>query len=207
MSVFSATFARDRLGRIYGLHLQTVESWGAHLLRHGNIFRFVLMPQPPRLPLLTLGNSGAPHTRSPPRADVLAFSIIVFTAREPRMSRHPKIPSILDTILRDSTEYFILVFSAQFSSLIFLFAVPVRDRPKTIIGCVLLTECACSGELPTHPRNVSPSPFSTPKRREWLGLTSTYAPQRKLSCGPGHGFTPHALFEESHHRTEGDVVS
>ncbi|KAF9781540.1 hypothetical protein BJ322DRAFT_229181 [Thelephora terrestris] len=56
--------------------------------------------------------------------DVLAFSIIVVTARRSRMYEYPTMPSILNTILRDATFYFILIFSAHFLSTLLLFVAP-----------------------------------------------------------------------------------
>lgn len=52
--------------------------------------------------------------------DVVAFSIVVFTARSRREFRYPGMPSILDTILRDATLCFVLIFSAHCLLLFFL---------------------------------------------------------------------------------------
>lgn len=63
------------------------------------------------------------------------------------MTRYPTVPSILDNILRDATEYFMLIFSAQILSLLFLFVTPVRDMVfSTIAGRVLLISSACVQE-------------------------------------------------------------
>jgi hypothetical protein len=64
----------------------------------------------------------APHT-----IDVLAFAIIAFTAWRSRRIGFPSAPSILNTIMHDATLYFLLVFSAHFLSLLFLFVAPVSD--------------------------------------------------------------------------------
>ena len=58
-------------------------------------------------------------------ADFLAFSIIALAARRTRMNEYEGIPSILKTILRDGTQYFILIFSAHVLSMLFLFFAPV----------------------------------------------------------------------------------
>lgn len=55
--------------------------------------------------------------------DVLAFSIVVFTAKKSRRGL-PRLPSILDSIVRDATLYFVLIFSAHLLSLLFLFSTP-----------------------------------------------------------------------------------
>ncbi|KAF9787198.1 hypothetical protein BJ322DRAFT_707199 [Thelephora terrestris] len=41
--------------------------------------------------------------------EVVAFTAIFFTARKPRHGRYPGIPSLLDAIWRDATEYFLLI--------------------------------------------------------------------------------------------------
>ena len=57
--------------------------------------------------------------------DVVAFLIILFSTRRPRMSRYPGMPSVLDTIVRDATYYFLLIFSLHILSFLFFFATPV----------------------------------------------------------------------------------
>ncbi|KAF9648024.1 hypothetical protein BDM02DRAFT_3129359 [Thelephora ganbajun] len=56
--------------------------------------------------------------------DLLAFVIIFVTAKRRGSARHPGIPSILDTILRDATLYFILIFAGQVLFEMFLFFAP-----------------------------------------------------------------------------------
>ena len=72
--------------------------------------------------------SHVPH--SPPRGiiDLLAFSIILVTARRSRRIGYPGMPSILDAIVRNSTQYFIFIFFTQISSLLSIFFTPVGDR-------------------------------------------------------------------------------
>ena len=43
------------------------------------------------------------------------------------MNRYLGVPSILDTILRDATVYFMLMFAIQLSFQLFLFFAPVGD--------------------------------------------------------------------------------
>jgi hypothetical protein len=42
-------------------------------------------------------------------------------------TRYPGIPSLLDTILRDATSYFIVIFACQVCLLFFLILAPVGD--------------------------------------------------------------------------------
>ena len=59
-------------------------------------------------------------------ADSLAFVIVAETARRSRIRGGGLVmPSLLDTILRDATQYFMFIFSAHLLSLIFLFVTPV----------------------------------------------------------------------------------
>lgn len=55
--------------------------------------------------------------------DVIAFAIIFATAKRPKMI-YPGIPSLLDTILRDATFYFLLVFASQVCLLSFMSFAP-----------------------------------------------------------------------------------
>jgi len=57
--------------------------------------------------------------------DVLTFLIIFYTAKRSGVYRHPGIPCLLDTILRDATLHFMLVFYAQVLSQFFLLLAPV----------------------------------------------------------------------------------
>ncbi|KAF9644339.1 hypothetical protein BDM02DRAFT_3122078, partial [Thelephora ganbajun] len=56
--------------------------------------------------------------------DLFAFLVILVTAKRPRPRGYPAIPSILDTILRDATQYFLFIFFVQFLSQLFLFVTP-----------------------------------------------------------------------------------
>ena len=61
--------------------------------------------------------------------------------------RYPGIPSILDTILRDATVYFIILFASQLMFQLFLFLAPVGDiviRPG-VVNRVVLIICVCIG--------------------------------------------------------------
>jgi len=57
--------------------------------------------------------------------DLFVFLIILVTARGPRTSRFPGIPSILDAILRDATVYFLLIVASQLVLFFFVFLAPV----------------------------------------------------------------------------------
>ena len=72
--------------------------------------------------------SHVPHSSPRGIIDLLAFLIILVTTWRSRRIRYPGMPSILDTIVRDSTQYFIFIFFSQVSSLLFIFFTPVGDR-------------------------------------------------------------------------------
>ncbi|KAF9646677.1 hypothetical protein BDM02DRAFT_3188645 [Thelephora ganbajun] len=80
--------------------------------------------------------------------DVLAFLIILVIAMR-RRSRYPGIPTLLDTILRDATVYFILIFFVQFLSELFMFVTPegIQHLPGvaiTIFGPVMVSRLMLS---------------------------------------------------------------
>ncbi|KAF9642340.1 hypothetical protein BDM02DRAFT_3124642 [Thelephora ganbajun] len=56
--------------------------------------------------------------------DLFAFLVILVTAKKSRIMGYPAIPGILDTILRDATQYFLLIFFVQFLSQLFFFVTP-----------------------------------------------------------------------------------
>ncbi|KAF9648019.1 hypothetical protein BDM02DRAFT_3187465 [Thelephora ganbajun] len=56
--------------------------------------------------------------------DLLVFVIIFATAKRRGMTRYPGIPTLLDTILRDATLYFILISTGQVLFEMFLFFAP-----------------------------------------------------------------------------------
>ena len=109
---------------------------------------------------LHLGSSDAPHVPRPLRrgtTDLLAFLIILFTARRSGMNRYPGVPNLLDTILRDATGYFLSMFSFQFLyQLLFItnrvrgprYAIRVVNRVALIVG-------VCSDPTPSISRAVS----------------------------------------------------
>lgn len=96
--------------------------------------------------------------------DVVAFSVIFSTARgrRPRESRYPGIPSILDTILRDATFYFIFMFVCQLVLEFFLLLAPVGDA-RYCPAPVVLT--LTPGGDSAHARSVS-FPMSTADRSQ-----------------------------------------
>jgi len=68
-----------------------------------------------------------PHSPCHDIADILAFLIILVTARRQGVNRYPGVPSLLEVILRDSIRYFMVMFVGQFLFLLFLFFAPVGD--------------------------------------------------------------------------------
>jgi hypothetical protein len=60
--------------------------------------------------------------------DLLAFLIIVVKSKRSR-ARFPGIPSILDTILRGATIYFVVIFTSQLVLLLSTIFAPVSDTP------------------------------------------------------------------------------
>ena len=65
-----------------------------------------------------------PHHLRCGTTDVLAFAIIVITARGPA-HRPSGIPTLMHTILLDSTLYFLVIFVCQLLLLFFLTLAPV----------------------------------------------------------------------------------
>ena len=65
--------------------------------------------------------------------DVLVFSIIVTKARKPD-TRILGIPSLLDTILRDATVYFVFIIACQLFPLSFLIFAPVSGTYCVRVG-------------------------------------------------------------------------
>jgi hypothetical protein len=63
-------------------------------------------------------------------AEVVAFAAIFFTARKPRHGRYPGIPSLLDAIWRDATEYFLLITLCDVLSDAFIIFAPVGGIPQ-----------------------------------------------------------------------------
>lgn len=58
-------------------------------------------------------------------ADIFVFVTILITVRRRRTHGYPGIPSILDTVVRDATGYFLLISSTHFVSVLFVFVAPV----------------------------------------------------------------------------------
>lgn len=68
-----------------------------------------------------------PHTSRHDATDILAFSIILLTAKKLEAYTYPGISTLLDAILRDATLYFLLMFGCQVLLVLFLFFAPVGD--------------------------------------------------------------------------------
>lgn len=76
--------------------------------------------------------------------DILAFAIIFVLARRPGIGRFPGIPSILDTLVRDATYYFLLIFSGHFLSVLFLFVAPPEIQLSPAMATMLLVPMMAS---------------------------------------------------------------
>ena len=68
-----------------------------------------------------------PHFPHRGTIDLLAFLIILVTARRSKRVRLPGIPSILDAVVRDSTLYFMLIFFVQLLAQLFVLFASVGD--------------------------------------------------------------------------------
>jgi len=77
--------------------------------------------------------------RAPHIIDLLAFLIIFATVKRPGTNRFPGIPTILDTLFRHATLYFILMFVCQFINELFLLFAPVSDTTYPIMFIHTLT--------------------------------------------------------------------
>jgi len=90
--------------------------------------------------------------------DVLAFSIIFFTARKFGSTRFPGIRSLFDILLRDATRYFVLMFLCQFLSQLFLF---IHQQPLQLFpglaGTVLVPIMASRMMLSLKKAAVDPN--------------------------------------------------
>jgi len=77
----------------------------------------------PSRPDLRLGGPDVPLIA----LDLLAFMAILVTAWRKRANTHPGIPSLLETIRRDATLYFIVIFGCQVLVELFSLFAPVGD--------------------------------------------------------------------------------
>ena len=116
-SVPSATVTRDKPGCVQDLYLQTVETRGTRVLPPRDCIRYAFALQP--------STSFHPEGLICGVIDIVAFLIILITARRSRVARYPGMPTILDTILRDATHYFVLMFIVQLVSVLFDLFAPV----------------------------------------------------------------------------------
>ena len=66
------------------------------------------------------------------------------------MGRFPGIPSILDTLVRDATYYFLIIFSGHFLSVLFLFITPVGVHNVSNRYCRAYHACV-QGEVQLFP--------------------------------------------------------
>jgi len=59
--------------------------------------------------------------------DTSAFLIVVYSAKNRRLSRAIGVPSLLDKILQDATIYFLVIFTSHLLLIFFEFLAPVSD--------------------------------------------------------------------------------
>lgn len=74
--------------------------------------------------------------------DVFAFVIILLAARSRGRGGYPGVPSIMDTVLRDATMYFMLMFLGQIMSEMFTIFIAVSGI-QSITGW-LIVSCSLS---------------------------------------------------------------
>jgi len=115
------------------------------------------------LPLSFIDHLG--DTRSDHPADVLAFSVIVYLVVRSNADKVP-IPSLLRTIVKDATYYFLIIFTSHFVLVMFLAFASVSTSPQssifslrftyTFIGFDEATPCFVSDTwtLPIHPLTI-----------------------------------------------------
>ena len=70
-----------------------------------------------------------PRTPHPLIVDGLGFLAILITARKQGRNEYPGMPNLLESILRDATISFVLVFISHLLLLLFLVSAPVGDIP------------------------------------------------------------------------------
>jgi len=85
---------------------------------------------------LILHPEGEAHPDHPP--DFLAFSVIVYLVVRSNVDKVP-IPSLLRTIARDATYYFLVIFTSQFTFVMFVAFANVRMSPQSSILSLWLT--------------------------------------------------------------------
>lgn len=115
--------------------------------------------------------------------DVLAFAIIVSTAKRTRMS-YPGIPSLLDVVLRDATVYFMLIFACQFCLVFFLFLAPAPVRFMPGIASMMFIPTMASRLM------LSLKKASVEPKGPWYFSTMSSAGGRGSPESGNLGFTP-----------------
>jgi len=104
---FSVTDPTGPTSRLYDVHPRVAAFYGSRIYHHDSRIRY-------GAPLaIHLGDT---HPDHPP--DVLAFSVIVFLVVRSNVANVP-LPSILKTIARDATYYFLVIFTSHLVTAMF----------------------------------------------------------------------------------------
>ena len=106
-SYFSVTDPTDPTSRLYDVHPRVGVFYGSCIHHYDSRIRY-------RTPLaIHLGDTHPDHLQ-----DVLAFSVIVFLVVRSNVIKVP-LPSILKTIARDATYYFLVIFTSHLVTTMF----------------------------------------------------------------------------------------
>ena len=112
-------FQRNRSHRSHFRFTYYAISWdGCTLISHLTPYLSHMVRKP-----LVLHPEGEAHSHRPP--DFLAFSVIVYLVVRSNVDKIP-IPSLLRTIARDATHYFLILFTSQFMLVMFVAFANVR---------------------------------------------------------------------------------
>jgi len=106
-SYFSGTDPTDPASRLYDVHHHVAVVYGTRIYHHDSRIRY-------GTPLAI--HPGDIHPDHP--SDVLAFSFIVFLVVRSNVTKVP-LPSILKTIARDATYYFLVIFTSHLVTAMF----------------------------------------------------------------------------------------
>ena len=112
-SCFSGTDPTGPTSGLYDMHSRVAVVYGTRIHHHDSRIRY-------GTPLvIRLGDTHLDHL-----PDVLAFSVIVFLVVRSNVTKIP-LPSILKTIARDATCYFLIIFTSHFVTAMFFWLADV----------------------------------------------------------------------------------
>ena len=118
-SYFSGTDPTDPTSRLYDVHHRVAVVYGTRIHHYDSRVRY-------GTPLaIHLGNTHPDHLQ-----DVLAFSVIVFLVVRSNVTKIP-LPSILKTIARDATYYFLVIFTSHLVTAMFFWFASVSTSSKS----------------------------------------------------------------------------